>query len=287
MNEMLNTIREFLTQDRMFSLIRAGAILVFGMIIARLLAGAVGRMAGKYVGEQHKVLFRKMAFYMMVCIVAASVLRELGFKLSVLLGAAGVLTVAVGFAAQTSASNIISGLFLLAEKPFQIGDTVKIGGTVGVVEAVELISVKLRTYQNHLVRIPNEEVNKSQVENMTYWPLRRVDIEVGVAYKENVDRVMDIIKELGQEMRQDPYFSQLILGDLEMLGVDEFADSQVIIKFRIKTLPIKQWEVSREFRRRVKNRFDKLGIEIPFPHRTLYWGTSEENDWMKALVRKG
>ena len=193
MNEVLNSIGEILTQDRLFALVRAAAILVVGLIIARLIAGAVGKMAGKYWGDQQKAILRKMTFYVLVCIVAASVLRELGFKLNVLLGAAGVLTVAVGFAAQTSASNIISGLFLLADKPFQIGDVVKIGGTVGIVESMELISVKLRTFQNHLVRIPNEEVNKSQVENLTYWPIRRVDIEVGVAYKEDTENVKDAL----------------------------------------------------------------------------------------------
>ena len=101
--------------------------------------------------------------------------------------------------------------------------------------------------------------------------------DIGVTYKENVDRVIAVIKELGQEMREDEYYKKIILDDLEMFGVDSFGDSSVNIKFRIKTLPIKQWEVSREFKRRLKNKFDELNIEIPFPHRTLYWGTGEEN----------
>jgi small conductance mechanosensitive channel len=109
-------------------------------------------------------------------------------------------------------------------------------------------------------------------------------MDIGVAYKENVDRVIQIIKDMGAEMRQDPYFKRLILDDLEMLGVDDFADSAVVIKFRIKTLPIKQWEVMREFRRRIKNKFDEVGIEIPFPHRTMYWGTGKDNEWMKTAA---
>ena len=111
-------------------------------------------------------------------------------------------------------------------------------------------------------------------------------LDIGVAYKENVDRVIQVIKDMGKEMRQDSYFGKLILDELEMLGVDNFADSAVVIKFRMKTLPIKQWEVMREFRRRLKNKFDELGIEIPFPHRTVYWGAGKENDWMKNYTAK-
>ena len=267
MHEVFESIREFLTQERMISLVRAGAILVFGLLIARLIAGALGRMAGKYMGEQQKVIIRKMAFYIMVCIVAASVLREMGFKLSVLLGAAGVLTVAVGFAAQTSASNIISGLFLLADKPFQIGDVVSIGGTVGVVEAVELISVKLRTFQNHLVRIPNEEVNKSQVENMTYWPLRRIDIEVGVAYKEDITNVRQAL---------------MAVADNHPLCLDEpppvlifkgFGDSALEFLFCVWTAKENFLDVMNGIKQGIKEEFDRRGIEIPFPHISLYAGS--------------
>jgi moderate conductance mechanosensitive channel len=97
---------------------------------------------------------------------------------------------------------------------------------------------------------------------------------------------MAVIKEIGKGMREDKHFGTLMLGDVEMLGVDDFADSQVTIKFRVKTLPIKQWDVMREFRRRIKNRFDELGIEIPFPHSTIYWGTGKDNQWVKVLAEQ-
>jgi small-conductance mechanosensitive channel len=260
-------IKEFLNQDRLLSLVRAGAILVFGLIVARMVAGAVGRMAGRYMGDQQRVLFRKMAFYMLVCIVAASVLRELGFKLSVLLGAAGVLTVAVGFAAQTSASNIISGLFLLADKPFQIGDVVSIGGTVGVVEAVELISTKLRTFQNHLVRIPNEEVNKSQVENMTYWPIRRVDIEIGVAYKEDIENVREALMTVADSQPlclQEPAPLLIFKG---------YGDSALEFLFCVWTARENFLGVMNGVKQGIKEEFDRRGIEIPFPHLSIYAGS--------------
>lgn len=102
----------------------------------------------------------------------------------------------------------------------------------------------------------------------------------------DVDRVMETIKDLGKEMRQDAYFGNLILEDLEMFGIDAFKDSQVMIKFRIKTLPVRQWEVAREFRRRIKNRFDELGIEMPFPHRTLYVRTGSDGEWLQKFTRK-
>jgi len=270
MNELLSSFSGMLTPERLLSLARAVAILVIGLVVARLLAGGAGRMAGRYLGEQQRELFRKMTFYMLVCIVAASVLRELGFKLSVLLGAAGVLTVAVGFAAQTSASNIISGLFLLADKPFQIGDVIKIGGTVGIVESVELISVKLRTFQNHLVRIPNEEVNKTQVENLTYWPLRRIDIDVGVAYKEETENVKDALMSVADR-------NPLCLEEPPPLFIYKgYGDSALEFLFCVWTAKENFLLVMNGIKQEIKEEFDRRGIEIPFPHLSLYTGSVTE-----------
>ncbi len=159
---------------------------------------------------------------------------------------------------------------------------VKIGEFGGLVEGVNLRVTRLRDLEGRVIYIPNGEIKT--VINFTK-EFSQALLNIGVAYKENVDRVMEVIKQVGKEMREDGYFGKLILDDLDMLGVDDFADSQVTIKCRIKTLPIKQWEVAREFRRRLKNRFDELDIEIPFPHRTLYWGAASENDWMRQFAR--
>ncbi|MGB3111655.1 MAG: mechanosensitive ion channel family protein [Candidatus Omnitrophota bacterium] len=211
------------------------------------------------------------------------VLDNFGMNLAPLLAGAGIVGIAFGFGGQYLIRDLINGLFILLEGQYRIKDVVKIGEYGGLVEDINLRITTLRDLAGRVIIIPNGEVKT--VVNFTREYAQAL-LNIGVAYKENVDRVMDVIKEIGKEMRQDPYFGKLIIGDLEMLGVDDFADSQVTIKFRIKTLPIKQWEVSREFRRRLKNRFDELDIEIPFPHRILYMGTGADNDWLRKFAEE-
>jgi small conductance mechanosensitive channel len=209
------------------------------------------------------------------------ILDNFGMNLAPLLAGAGIAGLAFGFGGQYLIRDLINGIFILAEGQYRINDVVKIGEYGGLVEDVNLRITTLRDLEGRVIIVPNGEVKT--VVNYTRGYSQAL-LNIGVAYKENVDRVMDVIKELGKEIKQDPYFGKLILGDLEMLGVDGFEDSQVTIKFRMKTLPIKQWEVMREFRRRIKNKFDELGIEIPFPHRTLYMGSGEDNDWLRNFA---
>ncbi|HOW59998.1 MAG TPA: mechanosensitive ion channel family protein [Candidatus Omnitrophota bacterium] len=199
-------------------------------------------------------------------------LENFGINVAPLLAGAGIAGLAFGFGGQYLIRDIINGLFILFEGQYHVNDVVKIGEHGGLVESVNLRMTQLRDLEGRVIYIPNGEIKS--VVNFTKKYSQAV-LNVGIAYKENVDRVMSEIKTLGLGMKKDPYFGKLILEDLEMLGIDDFSDSQVIVKFRIKTLPIKQWEVAREFRRRLKNRFDELGIEFPFPHRTLYWGAKQ------------
>ncbi len=211
------------------------------------------------------------------------VLESFGVNVAPLIAGAGIVGLAFGFGGQYLIRDLINGLFIIVEGQYSINDVVKIGEYGGLVEGINLRITTLRDLAGRVIVIPNGEIKT--VVNFTREYAQAL-LNLGIAYKENVDEVMDIIRQVGKEMQEDSYFGRLILDELEMLGVDDFADSQVTIKFRIKTLPIKQWEVSREFRRRIKNRFDELGIEIPFPHRTLYWGTDKDNDWMKALMNR-
>jgi len=212
-------------------------------------------------------------------------LENFGINVAPLLAGAGIVGLAVGFGGQYLIRDVINGVFILMEGQYRINDVVKIGEFGGLVEGLNLRHTKLRDLEGRVIYIPNGEIKT--VVNFTQ-DYSNVVLEVGVAYKEKVDRVMAAIKELGAEMRNDDYFKKLILEDLEMFGVDSFGESQVTIKFRIKTLPIKQWEVAREFRRRLKNRFDELGIEIPFPHRMLYWGDPRKtNADMKEALSQG
>lgn len=154
-------------------MLRAVFIAVVGLLVARVGAGLGSRLAGRCLETQQVDLLRKAVFYGVVVLTAMSVLHQLGFSLTIILGAAGVLSVAIGFASQTSASNLISGLFLIGEKPFSVGDVICVGETVGEVLSIDLLSVKLRTFDNVFVRVPNETLIKSQIVNLTRFDIRR------------------------------------------------------------------------------------------------------------------
>ncbi len=172
---------------------QAAVTLTVGFVLATVLSRLTARMAERAWTSQHVLLLRRVVFWGMIFLFVASALRELGFDLSVLLGAAGVVSVAVGFASQTSASNVISGVFLLAERPFAVGDTIRLGSTTGVVLSIDLLSVKLRTFDNLFVRLPNETVMKSEIVNVTRFPIRRYDLMLRVAPAESLDDVQAVL----------------------------------------------------------------------------------------------
>lgn len=161
------------------------AILTVGLFVAKRASLAVGRLSR--LDLQQKLLFQRLIYYSLATLTVASALNQLGFDLKVLLGAAGVLTVAVGFAAQTSASNLISGFFLMADRPFVIGDTIQVGDITGEVAAMDLLSCRIRTFDNKLVRIPNETMVKSNIQNLSHFPIRRIDLNVVIGYESDID----------------------------------------------------------------------------------------------------
>jgi small conductance mechanosensitive channel len=197
------------------------------------------------------------------------ILRELRIDIMPILTGAGILGLAVGFGAQTLVKDLIGGFFLTFENQVRVGDVATINGTGGLVEAINLRTIVLRDLQGTVHVFPNGSFE--QLSNLTKEFSYYV-VDVGVAYKEETDAVAAVLQEVGAELLADPAYAVSILAPLEILGVDDFADSQVTIKIRIKTLPLKQWEVGREMRRRIKKAFDARGIEIPFPHRSLYFG---------------
>ena len=176
----------------------AGFLLVLGIFLGTMLARSVGRLVESRTSRHHQVLIRRLVFYVIFVLFAIAALREAGFSLEVVLGAAGILTVAIGFASQTSASNIISGLFLVMERPFEIGDVIEADATIGEVVAIDLLSVKLRTPDNLYVRIPNETLIKTRVVNRSRFPIRRIDLVIGIAYAEDVERVRDLLLGLAE-----------------------------------------------------------------------------------------
>lgn len=201
------------------------------------------------------------------------ILAEVGVDLKPLLAAAGIGGLAIGFGAQSLVKDVISGFFILLEDSVRVGDVVEIAGVGGLVEEVKLRTITLRDLSGNVHVVPTGVIDK--VKNMTKLYSYYV-FDVAVAYREDIDEVMTLLKAIGEELRHDVGFRDDILEPLEMLGVDQFADSAVIIKCRIKTKPIQQWRVGREMNRRIKKSFDAKGIEIPFPHRTIYWGQPKQ-----------
>ena len=214
-------------------------------------------------------LLRAFLLAVLLITVFLTALSTLGVDVTPLLAAAGVVGIAVGFGSQKLVQDIINGLFILLQDTISVGDVVEVPGHAGTVERISVRTIELRDLAGNMHTIPFSEVSTiiNKAKEFGY-----ADFEIGVAYRENVDEVMEVIRQLGADLEADPEFGQYILEPIEVLGVDAFADSAVIIKARIKTKALKQWYVKREFNRLMKHRFDELGIEIPFPHQTVYFG---------------
>jgi small-conductance mechanosensitive channel len=208
-------------------------------------------------------------------------LKEVGIDIGPLLAGAGIVGLAVGFGAQNLVRDVVSGFFIILENQVGKGDVAVVNGTGGSVEAVNLRTIVLRDGTGTVHVFPNGTI--TTLSNMTKdWSAMIFDI--GVAYKEDTDRVTEIMKEVAEGLQGDKEFGEKILEPMEIMGVDSFADSAVVIKARIKTKPIQQWSVGREYRRRLKKAFDEKGIEIPFPHRTITWADSSGP--IQALVEQ-
>jgi small conductance mechanosensitive channel len=273
-----------------YSLLRIPFIFLIAMVITSVSRFVISRME-HVVGERMKArpgasetevnkqittvgeIVYKTVFITLWIVAVMMVLNELGFDIKPVLAGAGIVGLAVGFGAQNLVRDVISGLFMIIENQVRVGDVAILNGTGGLVEAVNLRTTVLRGLDGAVHIFPNGTVNtiSNLTHNFSYYVF-----DIGVAYKEDVDRVIDVLMQLSEEITADPAFGPEILDPLEVLGVDKFADSAVVIKARIKTKPIKQWMVGREMNRRIKRRFDEEGIEIPFPHQTLYFGEASK-----------
>jgi small conductance mechanosensitive channel len=210
------------------------------------------------------------------------ILSELGLNVAPLLAGAGVIGLAIGFGSQKLVQDIINGMFVLLGDTMRVGDVVEVAGRSGTVEQMSLRTVALRDLSGAVHTIPYSAIDT--VMNYTKdFSYAVIDMEV--AYRENIDEVIEALRLLGEEMNRDSHFRRVILEPLEILGVDAFTGSAIVIKIRFKTRPLKQWEVAREFRRRIKNRFDQLGIEIPHPHQTVYFGGDRQGQAMPARIQ--
>ena len=268
----------------MRSALSIAAVLVVALIVWEAMSSAVERYLSATDAEGGPIersarartllpLLRNAVFVVLAVMVTLIVLSELGVDIAPLLAGAGVVGLAVGFGSQKLVQDVITGAFILFEDSIAVGDVVRAGGHAGLVEALSIRSIRMRDLSGSVHTIPFSAVDT--VTNLTkefsYYVM-----EVAVAYREDTDQVTKILRDILDEMRDDPDYGPLIMEPLDVLGLDSFAESAVVIKARIKTEPIKQWTVGREFNRRMKMRFDEAGVEIPFPHRTLYFGEDKE-----------
>lgn len=236
-------------------------LIVFGAwAAARLVRALLATALGVRLMPQQLVLIRSVVGYAIYGVGLVLVLEQLGFDPKVLLGAAGFLTVAIGFASQTSVSNLISGLFLIFERPFVIGDAVTIDGVTGEVLSIDLLSVKLRTFDNLYVRVPNEAVLKTRVTTLTRFPIRRIDLKFGVAYASDLEKVRRVLLELvaaHPQVLQEPEPLVLITG---------FADSAIELQFSVWVEQDPMLRVRSDLYGKIQRAFAEANIEIPFPH---------------------
>lgn len=209
------------------------------------------------------------------------IISQLGIKLGPMIAAAGIGGLAIGFGAQNLVRDVISGFFILFEDQVRVGDVVQLDGQGGLVEDVTLRHIRLRDLNGTVHYFPNGMIGR--VSNMSKQ-FSYYLIDFGVAYREDTDEVFAVMEKVVEEMRADETWSKDILEPLEILGVDRFADSAVILRARIKTPPLRQWATGRQFNRRFKKALDAAGIEIPYPHQTIYWGEHKSGEPAKLHV---
>ena len=269
-NDLVALLTEQVNAEFLLRVLKAMLKLAAGIILGIVGSRLLVRLLSTGSLAHRAVLIRRIAFYTIFGLFFAQALKGLGFDLSLLLGAAGILTVALGFASQTSASNIISGLFLLGERPFAIGEVIRIGTLTGEVLSIDLLSAKLRTFDNLYVRVPNETLIKSEIVNLSRFPIRRVDVLVGVAYKEDLDHVTDVLREVAAN-------NPLCLQEPEPLVMFQgYGESSLNLHFSVWAGRERFLDLKTSIHMEIKAAFDEAGIEIPFPHRSLYTGAVTE-----------
>jgi small conductance mechanosensitive channel len=254
--------------------IRILAILVVAFVVLRFIRAFVPRLREHIAGRQESIedakriqTLLRVAHYLLtastLAVAVLLVLGEVGISLAPILGAAGVVGIAVGFGAQTLVKDYVSGFLLLLENQIRVGDAVEISGKSGVVEEVTLRFIRLRDFGGNVHFIPNNTIGVITNSSLGF---AYAVLDVGIAYGSDIEVSMQVMRDVDESMREDANFSGKILKPLEIAGVDQWADSSVMIKARIQVKPLEQWHVRREYLKRLKIAFDAKGVEIPFPH---------------------
>jgi len=263
-------LREIFTPENLTKAFKIALIVIIGYAVVQIIALIVRKTLSKRMSPQGRMLLKKGIVYTGMVILIFLVLKEFGIKLAALLGAAGIVGVIIGFASQTSVGNIISGLFVISEKTFEIGDLVRIGDKLGVVYSVDLLSTKLRTLDNLLIRIPNQNILTTELTNITRFPIRRMDFNLSVAYKEDLRKVRTVLEGITKA-------NPLVLEDPEPLFLfKEYGASGIDILLGVWFEKTNYVKLKNSLFVEIKEAFDREGIEIPFPHMSLYTGEASK-----------
>lgn len=252
-----DVLLEFIHSEKFFNTIYALCLLMFGYYVAKRFSRIVERVLAPILSRHHVMLISRAVFYALFIMFFVSGLQHLGFNLSVLLGAAGVFTVGISFASQTAASNLISGIFLLFERPFKVGDSIEINNVSGVVESIDLLSTKLRSSDNKLIRIPNETMIKSEITNLNFYNIRRIDLIINISYHVDIDNVKTLLIKIAS-------LNSLVLKEpLPNVMIQNFADLALELKLMawVKTCDVTA--VKARLQEEIKKQFEKEGIDMP------------------------
>jgi len=262
----MEMLEKYISLENLTVIKNVAITIIVGYVIIQLLVLASKRLMWKGLSKQSKLLVNKVIIYVGVFIILFTVLKHLGMNLTTLLSAAGIISVVIGFASQTSISNVISGIFIISEKSFEIGDLIRVGDKLGIVYSIDLLSIKLRTLENLLIRIPNQTILSTEVTNITKFPIRRMDIDVSVAYKEDLSKVMDVLKQVTKE-------TPLCLDEPEpLLIIKNYGASGIDIMVGMWFEKSNYLALKNSAMINIKEAFNREGIEIPFPHISVYTG---------------
>lgn len=269
--QVINKLNLKESMDTLFTLEALGkalqvvGILILGLVVVRIVVGLTRRLTRKTLSPRTSELLVKFVRYTGFFIIAVNLANAAGLDLSALLGAAGIAGIAIGFAAQTSISNLISGIFLLTEKAYAVGDVLDVGGgTVGIVDSIDMLSVKLKTFDNRLVRIPNETLVKTNITNVTRYPIRRLNINISITYSDDIAKARRVLMETADQN------SWILRSPNPIFIVEGFGESGINLFFGVWFAKDDFVDAKNSIHIDIKRRFDEEGIEFAFQTVTVY-----------------
>ncbi|MFB6344494.1 MAG: mechanosensitive ion channel family protein [bacterium] len=243
---------------------------LIGYALARVFSYLIGRQVERRINQTSGMIARRLVFWGLLGFALVVVLREMNVSLGALLAAGGLFGVALGFASQTAVSNVISGLFLIFERPFEVGDAIRVDNQFGMVESIDLLSTKIRTFDNLLWRMPNEKLLKSDIYNITRYDIRRMDVAASISYADNIERAREVLLETAEEIPN-------VLGHPEPITrVESMGESGIDLTLRFWFERPDFVTVISEVTERIKVNLEEAGLTIPFPHRTVYVRNEEQ-----------